>query len=324
MQTDPAVSAPPLEWLNYHHLRYFWAAAREGGVTLASRRLHVSQPTISAQIKELERALGERLFNREGRSLVLTDVGRAVFRYADEIFGLGRELLDTVKGRPGGRPARLTVGVANVVPKMIAYRLLEPALRLPEPVVVACVEDRPERLLAELAVHALDLVIMDAPVSPTVNVRAYSHALGECGVAIFGRRSLASEHRRGFPGSLDGAPFLLPMQGTSLRRALDQWFATAGIRPRLVGEFEDSALLKVFGQAGRGLFAAPLAIAKDVERQHGVRRVGEVPGLRERFYAISVERRLKHPAVIAISDAARGELFACAEPLRPRTPRSSR
>jgi LysR family transcriptional regulator, transcriptional activator of nhaA len=299
-----------MEWLNYHHLRYFWAVAREGGVTRASQTLNISQPTVSAQIRELEEALGEKLFARQGRSLVLTDMGRVVFRYADEIFGLGRELLDTVKGRPTGRPARLSVGIANVVPKLIAYRLLEPALRLPEPVLVECVEDKPERLLAELAVHALDLVISDAPLGPGVNVRAFNHLLGDCPTAVFGTAALAAAHRRGFPRSLDGAPFLLPTLGTSLRRALDQWFEAERLRPRVVGEFEDSALAKVFGQAGRGLFVAPLAIEGEVRRQYGVRRIGTLEAVKERFYAISVERRLKHPAVIAISEAAREKLFA--------------
>lgn len=299
-----------MEWLNYHHLRYFWAVAREGGVTRASRKLNISQPTVSAQIRELEEALGEKLFSRQGRSLALTDMGRVVFRYADEIFGLGRELLDTVRSRPTGRPARLSVGIANVVPKLIAYRLLEPALHLPEPVLVECVEDKPERLFAELAVHALDVVIGDAPVGPSVNVRAFNHLLGESPVAVFGVEALAAAHRRGFPASLEGAPFLLPTHGTNLRRSLDQWFETQRVRPRAVGEFEDSALAKVFGQAGRGLFVAPLAIEAEVRRQYGVRKLGVIEAVRERFYAISVERRLKHPAVVAISEAARGKLFA--------------
>ena len=297
-----------MEWLNYHHLRYFWAVAREGSVTRASEKLHISQPTVSAQIRELEEALGEKLFARAGRSLALTEVGRVVFRYADEIFGLGRELLDTVKGRPTGRPARLTVGLANVVPKLIAYRLLEPALRLPEPVLIECVEDRPERLLAELALHALDLVIADAPVGPGVKVRAYSHLLGETAIGVFGAPALLGG-RRAFPGCLEGAPFLLPGQATTLRRELDHWLDARKLRPRVVGEFDDTALLNVFGQAGRGLFAAPLAIEKEMRRQLGVRRLGVIPEIKERFYAISVERRLKHPAVLAISQAARETLF---------------
>ncbi|MGE0452773.1 MAG: transcriptional activator NhaR [Vicinamibacteria bacterium] len=297
-----------MEWLNYHHLRYFWAVAREGSVTRASEKLHISQPTVSAQIRELEEALGEKLFARAGRSLALTEVGRIVFRYADEIFGLGRELLDTVKGRPTGRPARLTVGLANVVPKLIAYRLLEPALRLPEPVLIECLEDRPERLLAELALHALDLVIADAPVGPGVKVRAYSHLLGETAIGVFGSPALLGA-RKAFPGCLEGAPFLLPGQATTLRRELDHWLDARKLRPRVVGEFDDTALLNVFGQAGRGLFAAPLAIEQEMRRQLGVRRLGVIPEIKERFYAISVERRLKHPAVLAISQAARETLF---------------
>lgn len=300
---------PAMEWLNYHHLRYFWAAAREGGVTRASERLHISQPAVSAQIRSLEQALGEKLLRRSGRSIALTETGRVVYRYADEIFGLGGELMETLKGRPTGRPARLTAGIANVVPKLIAYRLLEPALRLSEPVRVHCLEDRPERLLAELAIHRLDLVLADAPLGPAAKVKAYSHLLGECGVSIFGAEALAKTHRRGFPGSLDGAPFLLPTSDATLRSLLNQWFEARRIRPRIVGEFEDSALLKVFGQSGAGLFAAPSAIEADVRRQYGVRLVGRVE-VRERFYAITVERRLKHPAVVAITEAARKELFA--------------
>lgn len=310
-----------MEWLNYHHLRYFWAVAREGSVTRAAVKLHISQPTVSAQIRELEEALGERLFTRTGRTLALTDVGRTVFRYADEIFGLGRELLDTVKGRPTGRPARLSVGIANVVPKLVAYRLIEPALHMPERVLLECVEDRPDRLLAELAVHTLDVVLNDSPVGPLVNIRAYSHLLGDCSVTVFGTPALA-RHAKGFPRSLDGAPFLLPTQNTALRRALDQWFDEQRIRPHVVGEFEDSALLKVFGQAGRGLFTAPTAIAEEVRRQYGVRSLGTIEPVRERFYAISVERRLKHPAVVAISEAARQSLFAGAgAPAAPRVTR---
>jgi LysR family transcriptional activator of nhaA len=298
-----------MEWLNYHHLRYFWAAAREGSVTRASEKLHISQPAVSTQIRGLEQALGEKLFTRSGRTLALTEAGRVVYRYAEEIFGLGTELMETLKGRPTGRPARLTVGIVNVIPKLIAYKLLEPAFKLPERVRVECLEDRPERLLAELATHGLDLVLADAPTPSTVRVRAYSHLLGECGVSIFGAEHLAKAHRRGFPRSLDGAPFLLPTADSTLRRLLDQWFEAQGIRPQIVGEFEDSALLKVFGQSGAGLFAVPSAIDAEVRRHYGVRLVGRVE-VRERFYAITVERRLKHPAVVAISEAARHELFA--------------
>jgi LysR family transcriptional activator of nhaA len=246
-----------MEWLNYHHLLYFWTVAREGSVTRASQQLRLAQPTVSGQLKALEHALGEKLFERTGRRLVLTDVGRVVFRYADEIFSLGRELQDTLKGRPTGRPVRFTVGVADAVPKLVAYRLLLPALSLPEPVHVVCREDKPERLLAELGAHSLDLVIADSPLGAGAKVKAYSHLLGETPVGIFGADALAAAHRRGFPRSLEGAPLLLPTESSSLRRSLDQWLDAEGLRPRVVGEIEDRALLKVFGQAGMGLFPAP-------------------------------------------------------------------
>lgn len=298
-----------MEWLNYHHLLYFWVVAREGSVSHAGKELHLSQPTISAQIRALEESLGEKLFTRTGRSLVLTDMGSVVFRYADEIFSTGQELMDTLKGRPTGRPMRLVVGVADVLPKLITYRLLEPALKLPEPIRVVCREDKPDRLLAELATHELDLVLTDAPIGPTVKVQVFNHLLGECGVTIFGRAKLAAAYRRGFPQSLNGAPFLLPADNTTLRRSFEQWFEIEGIRPMIAGEFEDSALLKVFGQAGVGLFAAPSVIEAEVRRQYGVQVVGRTDALRERFYAISVERKLKHPAVVAISEAAQRKLF---------------
>ena len=298
-----------MEWLNYHHLLYFWVVARHGSVTRAAAELRLAQPTVSSQLRALEDVLGEKLFTRTGRRLVLTDVGRMVFRYADEIFTLGRELLDTVKGRPTGQPMRLTVGIADAVPKLIAYRLLQPALMVAEPVRIVCREDKPDRLLAELAVHGLDLVLSDAPIAPTTKVRAFNHLLGECGVTLFGTAALARAFRRGFPRSLGGAPVLLPTDNTALRRSLDDWFESEGVRPRVVSEFEDSALLMAFGQAGMGLFAAPAAIERQVRSQYGVVVVGRLDAVCERFYAISGERRLKHPAVVAISEAARQRVF---------------
>jgi LysR family transcriptional regulator, transcriptional activator of nhaA len=290
--------------LNYHHLFHFWTVVREGGVTRASEKLHVSQPTVSGQLRELEEALGEKLLARSGRTVALTDVGRTVYRYADEILGLGQELLDAVKGRPT-RPGRLAVGVAMVVPKLVAYQMLEPALRLTERIQLDCVHERPERLLAELAVYALDVVLADAPAPPAVKVRAYSHLLGECGVSIFGADRLAAAHRRGFPRSLDGAPFLLPNGDSALRLSLEEWFQKQGIRPSIVGTFEDSALLEAFGRAGAGLFAMPSAIEAEVRRQYQVRVTGRLDSVRQRFYAITVERKLSNPAVIAISERAR-------------------
>ena len=295
---------PVMETLNHHHLFHFWTVVREGGVTRASEKLHVSQPTVSGQLHELEEALGEKLLARSGRTVVLTDVGRTVYRYADEMIGLGRELLAAVKGRPT-RPGRLAVGVAMVVPKLIAYQMLEPALHLPEPIQLDCVHQRPERLLAELAIYALDVVLADAPAPPAVRVRAYSHLLGECGVSVLGSERLAKRYRRGFPRSLDGAPFLLPSEDSALRLSLEEWFQKRGIRPRAVGTFEDSALLESFGQAGAGLFAMPSAIEAEVRRQYRVRLVGRLEPVRQRFYAITVERKLRNPAVIAISERAR-------------------
>lgn len=299
-----------MEWLNYHHLRYFWAAAREGGITRASRILHTTQPTVSAQVRALEEAVGRKLFERSGRTLVLTDAGRIAQRYAEQIFALGQELLDTLHDRPAGAALRLNVGVSDAVPKLIAYRLLAPALRLPEPVRLEVAEGRTERLVADLAAHDLDLVLTDVPVGPGSRVRAHSHLLGACGVGVFGEARLAAERARGFPKSLDGAPFLLPGVHSALRRSLDAWFAGAGLRPVVAGEFDDQSLLKTFAQAGAGLFAAPLAIRREIRRQYRVRRVGTLTGVRERFYAVTVERQVKHPAVAAISGAARRRLDA--------------
>ncbi len=293
-----------MQALNHHHLYHFWMVVREGGVTRASEKLNVSQPTISGQLRELEEALGEKLLARSGRTVVLTDIGRTVYRYADEMVGLDRELIQAVKGRPT-RPGKLAVGVTLVVPKLVAYQMLEPALRLPEPVQLACVHERPERLLAELAIFGLDVVLADAPAPPAVKVRAYNHLLGECAVSVFATEALAAAHRRGFPKSLDGAPFLLPSEDSALRVSLEEWFQKNKVRPRIVGTFQDSALLDAFGQAGAGLFAMPAAIEDEVRRQYRVRVVGRLDSVRQRFYAITVERKLRNPAVIAISERAR-------------------
>jgi LysR family transcriptional activator of nhaA len=298
-----------MEWLNYHHLLYFWTVAREGSVTRASEQLRLAQPTVSAQLRALENALGERLFVRSGRRLELTETGRIAYRYAEEIFSLGREFLDAVRDRPTGRPMRFSVGVVDVLGKFVAFRLLSPALALPQAVQLTCREDRPDRLLAELATHSLDMVLADAPTPPGSSVRAFNHLLGECGVSVFAPRRLAAAYRRRFPASLNGAPFLLPTEQASLRRSLAQWFDAQDIRPRLVAEFDDAALLQTFGAAGHGLFAGPSVIEDEVVRRFDLRVVGRIDGLRERFYAISVERRLKHPAVVAICAQARGDLF---------------
>lgn len=305
-----------MERLNYHHLLYFWMVAREGTVARAGTRLLLAQSTLSAQIHALEDALGEKLFERAGRTLRLTEMGRTVYGYADEIFSLGRELVESVKGRPTGRPLPLAVGVADGVPKLIAYHLLMPALRLSQPVRLVVHEQSAVKLVAALAVQELDVVLADTPAASLVRVRAFNHLLGECGVTLFAAPPLARRYRRRFPRTLDGVPFLLPGEVSTLRGALEQWFDKERIHPRIVGEFDDSTLIKVFGQGGSGVFAAPSAIEASVCRQYGVAVVGRLETMRERFYAISVERRLKHPAIIAITDSARSELFS--EPRRGR------
>jgi LysR family transcriptional regulator, transcriptional activator of nhaA len=299
-----------MEWINYHHLLYFWTVVREGSISQAGRQLRLAQPTISAQLHSLEKQLGEKLFQKSGRKLVLTEIGQVVFSYADNIFQLGRELEDTLKGRPSGLPIRFTVGITDAMPKLIAYRLLEPALRMQQPVRLICQEGKPPQLLAELTLHGLDLVLSDSPPGSDVRTKAYSHLLGECGVHVFGSPGLASKLKNGFPKSLNGAPILLPTNGTALRRSLDQWFDQRSIRPSIVAETADSALMNVFGATGAGVFAAPAAIEKEIRRQFNVQRVGTMEGVRERYYAISVERKLKNPAVVAISESARTELFA--------------
>ena len=298
-----------MDWLNYHHLLYFHTVAKEGSVSRAAKSLRLAQPTLSGQIRKLEEAFDEKLFARSGRHLVLTEMGQLVFRYADEIFAIGRELTDALRGRPSGRPSRLVVGIADVVPKLITARLLEIALELPDPVQISCHEGKSERLLADLALHGFDLVITDAPLPTHLSMKAYNHPLGETPVTFFGTREVVGRYRRRFPKSLEGAPMLLPTPNTQLRHSLDKWFQEHDVRPRIVAEFEDSALLKVFGQHGHGIFPAPSVLEAEVCRQYGVRKIGRAETVIERFYAISVERRIKHPAVAAITAAARERIF---------------
>lgn len=285
--------------LNYHHLRYFWAVAHEGSVSRAAKRLRITQPTISGQLRELQEQLGEPLFRRSGRSLELTDVGRATLVIADEIFALGDQLVETVKGKSVGRPLRLAVGLSDAVPKRIAHQILAPVVD--ERIQISCREGTPNQLLADLASHQLDIVISDAPSHAS---GTHEHLLGECGLGVFGVAKLAKEVRHKFPRSLDGAPFLLPSTNTGTRRELDAWFARHEIRPRVIGEFEDAALLAVFADAGAGLCVAP-----DLDERTLV-RAGQLSPLRAAFYAITVERRLAHPAVALVANAAK--LFSSA------------
>ncbi len=299
-----------MDWLNYHHLLYFWTVVKEGGVSRAAEKLRLAQPTVSAQVKLLEEMVGDKLFERQGRRLVLTESGRLVHRYADEIFGIGRELLETLKGRPTvGRPLELTVGVANAVPKLIVHRLLQPAFSGEQPVHLVCREDSTEALLAELATHALDVVFADRPAPSHVRVRVFSHLLGESDTTFFAAGPLAAKLRRRFPRSLNDAALLLPTPASAHRGALDQWFDKEDLHPRVVAEFDDSALMKTFGQGGGVAFPAPSVIAREIARQYGVQPIGRVSSVRERYYAISAERRLKHPGVLAITNAAKADLF---------------
>ncbi len=294
-----------MEWLNYHHLQYFWTTARTGSIARASRELRLSPPTISAQISTLESSLGEKLFERSGRRLVLTDIGRLAFRYADEIFSLGREFTDTLRGRPTGHPLRLVVGLADVLPKGVAYKLIKPALQLGRPIRIICREDPPDRLLALLALQELDMVLTDAPIAPGIRVKAHSHLLCESRVTFFGSPKLARTWGLNFPQSLDGAPFLLPTDNTALRRELNRWFEAHAVQPQIVGEFEDDSLLVEFGREGLGILPS-LSILDRSKRPPGLQRIGSTDQALGRIYAISIERKLKHPAVVAICKRARG------------------
>lgn len=300
-----------MERLNYHHLRYFWVVAKEGSIARASEQLHLAPPTISAQIHRLEDTLGEKLFARRGRQLLLTDFGRVALRYAEDIFALGREFIDTANGRSSRRPARLVVGVLDSLAKSIVYRILEPAFRLGTTPRIITREGRSaEAFMGELVTQAVDLVLADAPAAPGTPVRAFSHRLGECGTAFFAAKERAPTYRRRFPQSLDDAPFLLPSVNSAFRRALEGWFDSHDIRPRIVADLEDLALAQVIGEAGLGIFAAPDVVDAEIKRRYHVGLIGQVNELRQHFYAISLERKIKHPAVLAICAGARDDVFA--------------
>jgi LysR family transcriptional activator of nhaA len=296
-------------WLNYHHLFYFWTVAREGSITRASEELAISQPTISSQIKELETSLRTRLFERVGRKLVLTDAGRIVFGYADEIFSLGRELMNTVQEQSSGRSLRLAIGITDAIPKTMARRLLQPALELSTSVRLICREDKVDRLLMDLAARRLDVVLSDSPIGTGVHLRGYNHLLGECGVSFFAAPDLAGQMRKGFPKSLNGMPMLLPTENTALRRSISLWFESRRIHPNVCGEFEDGAMMYAFGQIGVGAFPAPSVMRSEICALYKVRCIGSTENIRERYYAISTEQKVKHPAVAAVCETARRELF---------------
>ncbi|MDX1253119.1 MAG: transcriptional activator NhaR [Gammaproteobacteria bacterium] len=300
--------------LNYKQLHYFWHVAKTGSITRAAERLHLTPQTISGQISELELALGTDLFRRAGRRLELTAAGNLALSHADEIFQIGKELEELLCNRSGGSELPFRVGVADVVPKSIAYRLLAPAMKLAEPVRLLCHEDKLERLFAELAIHKLDLVIADRPLPPALGVKGYSHLLGSCPVVFHAVPELAARYRENFPQSLNGAPLLIPADSAAVRGPLGRWFSERRIQPRIVGEFDDTALMKAFGQAGAGVFPMPAVTAEAVQHQYGVEIVGRAEEVVVKYYAISVERRLTHPAVVTVSQAAKQALFVDSKP----------
>jgi LysR family transcriptional activator of nhaA len=293
-----------MDWLNYHHLRYFWTVAKEGSLARAAAKLHVSQPSISEQVRELEEALGHKLFQREGRHNVLTETGRVVFSYAEDIFALGSELLNAVKQRPGTRAMRFYVGVADSFPKLVTNEILKPVFTLPQAMHVICREGKLEDLLAQLVAHRLDLVLADEPPSSSIPFKTFSHLLGDTGTTICAGKPLANLLKRGFPQSLNDAPALLPAEDTTLRRALETWFRARQIKPRVVAEFDDLALMKVMAAEGRGFIAVPAIAVRDAVQHYGFQVIGEATDCRVHFHAITAERKLTHPAVSVITQAA--------------------
>jgi len=298
-----------MDWLNYHHLMYFYLVAKTGSIAAAGEQLDLAQPTLSVQIKQLEKRLGEKLFRRVGRSLEMTETGRMVYQYAEDICNLGQELLQTLKGRPENRPMKVNIGIVDVLPKLIVQRLIEPILAMEQQVQIVCYEGHPDELVNDLVNFKLDMVISDSPVQTAQRLRVFNHLLGECGITVFAVSKLAKQYRDDFPASLNGAPWLLPLPSANLRRSLDQWFDQQSIHPQICGEFADSALIKAIGRTGKGLFALPSVIESDVTENVGVEVVGRISKIHERFYAITAERRIKHPAVKVMTDSARSRLF---------------
>jgi LysR family transcriptional activator of nhaA len=296
--------------LNTKHLNYFWTVASQGSVVKAAEVLHLTPQTISGQLRDLEAQVGHKLFVREGRNLALTEEGRMVFSYADEMFRIGIELQDVLSGRSRVAHLEVKVGIAMVVPKLLAFRLLEPVLQMPEQVRLICHEAPLSDLLADLSVHRLDLVLADVPLSPALNLRAYSHPLGSSGISFFYPKDEAGALRDSFPDSLDQQPMLMPSENSSLGRSLEKWFERKGIQPRVVAEFEDRALMKAFGERGTGIFTSPTAVEHDVMEKYGVEVIGRTDEITESYYAISAERRLKNPAVSLITETARKQIFS--------------
>ena len=295
--------------LNFRQLHYFWVVAKTGGIARACQQLNLTPQTISGQLSLLEQSLGVELFQRVGRQLELTEAGRQALPYAEQIFQTGAELETLLKAQPAEQAVLFRVGVADVVPKSIVYRLLAPTMESGEAIRISCREDKLERLLADLAIQRLDLVISDSPMPSHLDIKGYSQKLGECGISFFATPALAARFPGSFPECLQHAPLLIPGQDSVVRSRLLRWFGELQLQPRIVGEFDDSALMQAFGQSGSGIFVAPSAIADEIQRQYGVVRLGATEAVNESFFAISVERRVKHPGIVAITEGARRELF---------------
>ena len=297
-----------MEFLNYHHLRYFWVVAKEGGLRKAAEKLHVSQPTISAQIAALEDVLNEKLFRRGGRALTLTEAGHRVLSYAEEIFSLGQELLDAARQQPSARPLRVHIGITDSLPKLVSYQIIKPIFKLEQPIQAVCREGKAADLLGQLAAHRLDIVLADEPAPSSLPIKVFNHLLGECGLSFCAERKLAATLKRKFPKSLNDAPVLLPASNAALRQSLEKWFQAGEIRPRLVAEFDDAALMIVAAVDGLGFFAVPTLVVKEAVARHGFQIIGRTEECRQQFYAISAERKVTHPAVLAITSQARAAL----------------
>ena len=295
--------------MNFRHLYYFWVVAKEGGVTRAATRLGLAIQTVSTQLAQLEQSVGKSLFMQQGRKLVLTEAGRLALAYADQIFLLGEQMQEAL-GEADSARTRLTVGISDSLPKLTAFRLLEATMHLPNPVRLVCYEDQFDALLADLALHKLDVVLTDRAVRSGTTLRVFSHMLFESATIVVGAPALAAVYAEGFPKSLDGAPFLLPTRNNALRGRIDEWFELHTVRPDVVGEFEDNALINTFGRRGAGLFFAPQALAHDIEEQFGAVLVGQVPQVTEQVFAISNERKIKHPAVEAILSSVHEGVFS--------------
>ncbi len=299
--------------INYNHLLYFWTVATEGSVRAAAHKLNLTPQTISGQLKLLEDVVGETLFERSGRGLKITPAGKLLEQHADEIFKLGSELTHRIKAKGLGQSSMLNIGIVNSIPKLISYRILQPLITREDTLKLSCCESDLEHLITSLAVHKLDVILSDRPMPTNLNVKAFNHLLGSSKLAFFGQPDLikrqSQQQTNAFPAILKQAPVLMPLHTNALRGSLEAWFDEHKLNPNIVAEFDDSALLKAFGQAGTGFFAAPSVIAEHIETMYGVRKIGEANTIRENYYLISSERHIKNPAVLEITHRAKHQLF---------------